>query len=212
MKFLRTILLLLTLLPLTACGLTGGIVSGKVLEEMTGKPISGAIVVVRWKGYVSAIADTQTVCVHVESTATDERGNYKMSGWSKPSTVGPVLDLKPVVDAYKAGYGLPSKPAQKDEDVYLASFKGTSGERLKYLERMARSSGCHAAGESEKNLYPLYEALYFEARNYAVTEDDRKKLQWLREVAAEIAVGLSDQLTHAENEKRTVQFLREHLK
>jgi len=210
MKFLRAILLMIMLLlPLSACGLSGSSVSGNVLEEGTNKPIEDAIVVLRWKGYVSAIVDAHTVCVHVESATTDKRGNYKVSGWSKPSTMGPVFDVKPVVSAYKLGYGLPSNPAQKDEDVYLAPFKGAREERLKYLERIARSGGCHAAGESEKNLYPLYEALYFEAKVNAAKIED---LQWYREVAAAIAVGISDEFTHAENKKRIEQFLRGHLK
>jgi len=209
MKLLRTILLMLTLLPLTACGLSGSSVSGKVLEENTGKPIDGAIVIVRWKGYVSAIVDAQTVCVHVESATTDKRGNYKVSGWSKPSTMGPVFDVKPVVSAYKLGYGLPGNPAQKDEDVCLAPFKGTGGDRLVYLERVARSGGCDSAGESRRNLYSLYEALYYEAKTNAAKEED---LQWYRRVAAKISVGVSDQLTHAENEKRIEQFLQGHLR
>jgi len=172
MKLLRTILLMLTLLPLTACGLSGSSVSGKVLEENTGKPIDGAIVIVRWKGYVSAIVDAQTVCVHVESATTDKRGNYKVSGWSKPSTMGPVLDVKPVVSAYKLGYGLPGNPAQNDEDVYLAPFKGTSGERLKYLPRLVGME-CGDYDDYAKKLIPLYKAVYEEAKSIAITREDK---------------------------------------
>jgi len=170
-RLFLTILSSLLLLPLTACGLSSGSVSGKVLEEGTDKPIDGAIVIVRWKGYVSAIVDAQTVCVHVESATTDKRGNYKVSGWSKPSTMGPVFNVKPVVSAYKVGYGLPGNPAQKDEDVYLAPFKGTSGERLEYLKRIHGAISCGAQDESEKNMLPFLKALHGEAKSY---EDSRK--------------------------------------
>lgn len=208
-RLLLALVSLLLLLPLCACGLSGGSISGKVLEEGTGKPISGAIVVVRWKGYVSAIVDARTVCVHVESATTDEMGNYKVNGWRKSSTIGPVFEVNPVVSAYRAGYGLPSKPAQTDEDVNLASFKGTREDRLGYLERIGRSSGCDSAGMSRRNLYPLYEALYYEAKVNAAEEED---LEWYRRMAAKISVEVSDQFTHEENERRIEQFLREHLR
>lgn len=203
------ILAIFVALPLSACALSGGPVSGRVLEEGTDKPIPGTIVVVRWQGYVSSLVDSQGVCVHVDSMITDEQGRYKFTRWSKPSKVGPVFDLEPAVSAYKIGYGYPQTPSQKDEVTYLAPFKGAREERLEYLERMARSSGCDSAGESRRNLYPLYEALHYEAKVNVAKEDD---LQWYRRMAAKISVGVNDQLTHAENEKRIEQFLREHLK
>jgi hypothetical protein len=164
MNLLRFSFVFLLILPLSACSLSGGAIEGRVLEEGTDKPIEDAIVIVRWKGYVSAIVDTQTVCVHVESATTDKRGNYKVSGWSKPSTMGPAFDVKPVVSAYKVGYGLPSTPAQKDEDVYLASSKGTSGERLEYLKRIYGATDCGAQNGSGKNMLPFLKALYEEAK------------------------------------------------
>jgi len=191
MKLLRTILLMLTLLLLTACGLSGSSVSGKVLEERTDKPIDGAIVIVRWKGYVSAIVDAQTVCVHVESATTDKRGNYKVSGWSKPSTMGPVFNVKPVVSAYKVGYGLPGNPAQKDEDVYLAPFKGTSGERLKYLQNRIGME-CGSRDDYVKKLIPLYRALYEEAKPLTVTREDKNIVKMLHYSVDVLELGSED--------------------
>lgn len=218
MKLLRTILLLITLLPLTACGLSSDPIEGQVLEAGTKKPLAGAIVVVRWEGTYSQIAESKTSCYHVETATTDGEGRYKIPGWWQMPK-GPFFSpgAKDII-AYKAGYaehwpaGYDRTADYKNNVRYLAPFKNTSGERFKYLEQMARASNCLAAGKSEKNLYPLYEALYFEAKNFVATEDDKRKLQWLREVAAEVAVGVSDQFTHAENEKRIEQFLREHLK
>lgn len=202
-----------TVLPLTACALSEGPVEGRVLEEGTGKPIPNAIVIIRWQGYVSSLADTQDVCVHVDTAMTDEQGKYRFPMWSKSSKVGPVFDVKPIVTAYKPDYELSQEYFDKQtyrKNIYpLKLFTGTREQRLEYLERIARSSGCHAAGESEKNLYPLYEALYYEAKANAAKEED---LHWYREAAAAIAVGISDQLTHAENEERIEQFLGEHLK
>lgn len=211
-RLLPALISLLLLLPLTACGLSSGSISGKVLEEGTGKPISGAIVVVRWKGYVSAIVDAQTVCVYVESATTDERGKYRVGGWSKSSTMGPVFDVKPVVSAYKVGYGLPSVPAQKDEEVYLALFKGARGERLKYLMRMLSATSCPSAGSSSKNLYPMYKAMYEEAKLISVTAEDSKAVSILRQEAAAVAVRPDGHVTSEEMERKVNEFLRNNLK
>lgn len=211
-RLLPALISLLLLLPLTACGLSSGSISGRVLEEGTGKPISGAIVVVRWKGYVSAIVDAQTVCVHVENATTDEMGNYKVNGWRKSSTMGPVFDVKPMVSAYKAGHGLPSKPAQNDEDVYLAPFKGTREERLKYLMRMSSATSCPSAGSSSKNLYPMYKAMYEEAKHISVTAEDSRAVGILRQEAAAVAVRPDGHVTSEELERKVNEFLRNNLK
>ncbi|MGH8766817.1 MAG: carboxypeptidase-like regulatory domain-containing protein, partial [Burkholderiales bacterium] len=83
MKLLRCMLMVLNLLPLTACALSGGPVVGQVVEEGTHKPIPGAIVVVRWRGDLPGFADSRTVCYHVASTVTDEAGRYRIPAWSK---------------------------------------------------------------------------------------------------------------------------------
>lgn len=168
MKFLRTILLMLTLLPLTACGLSGSSVSGKVMEEKIDKPIPGAIVVVRWIGHTtsgSMFVEAHDVCYHVETATTDEKGRYQTKGWSQAQHKDYTLKFHHMqVSSYKVGYGLPVSPAQKDEDVYLAPFKGTSGERLEYLKRIHGAISCGAQNESEKNMLPFLKALYDEAK------------------------------------------------
>lgn len=211
-RLLPALISLLLLLPLNACGLSSGSISGKVLEEGTGQPISGAIVIVRWKGYVSAIVDAQTVCVHVESATTDGRGSYKVEGWSKSSTMGPVFDLKPVVSAYKVGYGLPTNPAQNDEDVYMASFKGTNKERLRYLIRMTSATNCPSGGRSSQNLYSMYRAMYEEAKLISVTAEDSKIASALRQEAAEVAVRPDGHVTSEEMDRKVNEFLRNNLK
>ncbi len=177
-KHLRLMLLLPTLLPLSACGLSGGPLSGQVLEEGTHKPVPGAIVVVKWVGSVPAFADSQTVCVHVESTVTDQQGKYELPGWSKPSTVGPVvMNLGPVVTAYKPSYGWLEKPSQKEEIVYLAQFRGTTSERLDFLLRVLGNTSCGSQDESEKNLINVRKALYEEAQNLSRIKEDGRKVE-----------------------------------
>ena len=175
MNLFRLICALLLTLPLSACALSGGSVEGRVLEEGTDKPIAGAIVVVRWQGYVTSLVDSHGVCVHVDSVVSDSEGRYKLSRWSKPSKVGPVFDLEPAVEVYKVGYGRPRTPSQKDEIVHLVPFKGGSRARLEMLWSIGQE--CASAGESEKSWIPLRRALYEEAKGLVQSPDDAKTVR-----------------------------------
>src|SRR5687767_5886900 len=98
-KINTALLLICLMLPLQACGLSGGSIEGKVLEEGTDKPIEGAIVVVRWSGALSAFVESRPVCVHVDTVTTDAQGRYRFSSWRKSWEGGVVTDLMPIVSA-----------------------------------------------------------------------------------------------------------------
>ena len=170
-------LLSFLLVPLTACGLTGGPLEGKVLEAGTNKPIPGAIVVVRWTGSLFAFAESQTKCVHVETATTDAQGHYKIALWVG-TFPGLIQDLRPDVTAYKTGYV--RSPEYFKQQSYrknvelLEVFKGASGERLKQLRQMNSATGCGAAGESKMNQKLFAKALYEEALTIAKTVEEKK--------------------------------------
>ncbi len=175
-----TFALFLLLLPLTACGLSGGPLEGRVLEAGTNKPIPGAIVVARWQGTYSQIVDSQDVCYHVESTTTDAQGRYQIPAWKEKSK-GLMFSAGPwLIDAYKTGYetywpkGYSATEEYKKNIRYLALFKGTREERLKYLQQMNSATGCGAAGESKKNQKLFAKALYEEALTIANTAEEKK--------------------------------------
>jgi len=177
-RILVPLFLVLSVLSLPACALSGGAIEGQVLEEGTNKPVAQAIVTVKWVGSVSKFVDSQSVCVHVETAHTDEQGRYRTPAWSAASTVGPAIlvsRLIPVFTAYKPAY----RQAEKETDfpLYLKPFTGGREERLEYLKKTSRATGCHAAGESEKNLLPLRNALYEEAQQLTETKDDKKVLE-----------------------------------
>ena len=86
-RFFRTMLVIVALFPLSACGLSGSAIKGQVLEAETNKPIPGAIVVVRWHGTWAPPAGTST-CYHVESAMTDAEGRYKTPAWTGPFQAG----------------------------------------------------------------------------------------------------------------------------
>lgn len=194
--FLVTILLL----PLSACGLSGETISVQVVDISTGKPVPNAVVVVRWKGHVSAIVDSQTVCVHVLSAITDEQGNSRFQSWRKPSKIGPVFDLHSVVTVHKAGYQWPN-PYGVVRDQ-LVPFTGTREERLRYLRRVYSGTGCHSAGESEENLSLLLKTLYNEAKGIAKTDADKKIVEDLLTALETVVLG------YEQAEKRHLQRIR----
>ena len=76
------------------------------------------------------------------------------------------------VDAYKPGYGFPSKLSQMKGIEYLAPFKGTREERLDYIRSLSGKE-CGARNDYAKKLIPLYRALYEEAQAIAVTPKEK---------------------------------------
>src|SRR3989344_5230385 len=181
MKYLIQLMLLMPLLlPLTACALSGGASEGQVLEEGTNKPIPEAIVIARWSGHLATFAHGKTVCYHVLSATTDEHGAYRFPAWKKKITENWQKNVDPetvVVTAHKPGYeahrppGYARTAAFKQNVRYLKSFAGGREERLKTIR--TASVSCGSAGESQKNLLPLYRTLYEEARVLAVTKEDK---------------------------------------
>ena len=77
---------------------------GKVLAEGTNKPIAGAIIVARWQGQTSSIADTRTRCYHVETVTTDEQGIYRTTPWNEGLRHGVIHGKVVSIEVYKAGY------------------------------------------------------------------------------------------------------------
>lgn len=162
--------LIVSLTPLTACAtsLSSEPIQGQVLEEGTNKPIPGAIVVVLWKATIGTIGHGRTICYHVETATTDDQGSYRTQAWKKPSPYGDIANRHWVPAAYKSAYE--SVRYGNKSTVHLKPFVGARGGRL----RAIWSSGvqCGSAGESEKNLIPLYRALYDEAKPLAESNED----------------------------------------
>lgn len=184
MKLLRLMFILTTLLPLSACALSGGPVVGQVVEEGTHKPIPGAIVVVRWIGRTTSgswFVEARDVCYHVETAVTDESGQYKTAAWTQEQSKDYTLKYHSLsVNAYKPGYGWPSQPSQTREIVQLAPFKGSVHEQFQYFSSVISNTNCGGSGESGKKLYWLWMALHEEARSLAVTAEQKKRADRLR--------------------------------
>lgn len=185
--FLRPMLATMSVIPLIACAYSGGPVEGTVLEEGVGKPIPDATVVVRWEGTAFSFAHTQSVCIHVESAITDDKGHFRIPAWRASVQPAGVHDLKPLVTVHKPGYeeyrapGYVRTEAFKQNIRYLKPFTGGREERLEYLSRAAVS--CSHVKEIEIKLLPLYKALYEEANSIAVTKEEKiKALHHLKDI------------------------------
>jgi hypothetical protein len=180
---------------LTACASSGPL-AGKVLEEGTNKPIAGAIVVARWQGDAFGLVHSPTVCVHVDTATTDAEGRYRITASFKSTDPIGVRNIKPIISAYKTGYVRSEFLSTKDDVLFLRIGGGGREERLNAI-RVAGVS-CGNAGESRKNLLPLYRALYEEALPLVVTKGDKYFLSNLLNQIEEI------ELPYEEAQKRHI--------
>ncbi len=201
------LVIVITALYLTGClgTLSGGPVRGQVIDASTRRPLAGAIVVVRWEGNISgSFVDSKTVCYHVETTTTNADGNYDIPRWSKTIVEdweGGIFGKDYQINAYKPSYQwAPIQPGARDI-IFLQPFGGTVEERIKSIW----SSGvmCTSAGESKKNLLPLYRGMYEESNRLAVSAEDRKYVNAILNIIDTI------ELPYEEALKREIQRAKE---
>lgn len=143
-------------------------VSGKVIDEETGKPIEGAIVVILWKGQIWAGVDGHSTCYHVETATTNKSGEYLIPKWKKEGHDMPIFEKGEYLIVYKAGYV--SYRSDESGNEYLKPFIGTRSERLEYLLKMSENE-CFS--EKTTSLIPYNKALYDEAKNISVTNEQK---------------------------------------
>ena len=146
--------------------------SGQVVEQATGQPIAGAIVVGLWEEERSAYVHSRIHCIRAESATTDAQGNYTL--------LRPGGDLPNRLYAYKSGYRyveirrilkpIPAIPVRID----LEAFAGTTATRLDDLSQLKGNASCDSAAETGTlpNLLSLRKAIYQEARAMAKSKED----------------------------------------
>lgn len=162
-------------LPALGCAYSGGPVKGRVLDEEMNTPVADAIVVVIWQGTAFSFVESPTVCIHVETATTDKDGRYRIPYWRASTEPSGVRGLEPyVAGVYKVGYQRSTRRMPDDlggGDQFLRPFKGTRVERFKSI----RISGvnCGNAGESNRNLIPLYRTIYEQLNALAETKEEK---------------------------------------
>ena len=218
MKHFRSSLLIFLLtVPLTACGLSGGPVEGQVLEEGTGKPIPGAIVLLRWEGTWSMLVDSQSDCYHAEAAITDAQGRYHVPKWHEWPK-GPVFTPGPMsILTYKKGYERSNeffkKEAYRKNNDILKRTAATREQRLEYLLNLSGEADCYTES-SKQSLLMMQAELSREAKGLAVSAKDRIGILWIRRRAyyswKKTDVSLTDE--EIDSLIQRDKYLREQLK
>jgi hypothetical protein len=180
-----------------SCSLTGGPVSGRVIDVDTGQPIEDANVVVRWEADPPGLY-AHPVCFHVEAAASARDGGYRVPLWLQlPPVI--LLGNDHVAEAYRQGYEsvhVHTEEAKSNPDnIYMKRFHGTDAERFEFISgRVFSGMSCLGAGRSQRNLFPLRRAALSEAKSLIRNEQQQRKLQGMRLIAAEewLAVPTND--------------------
>jgi len=67
-----------------AFSLSGGPLSGVVLDKESKQPMAGVIVVARWRGnWTKIFGESSSACYHVETARTDASGRYQIPSWTR---------------------------------------------------------------------------------------------------------------------------------
>jgi hypothetical protein len=183
------VMLAIAILVLIArlCAITGGPVSGRVIDADTGQPIADAIVIVRWNSQPPGMY-SHPDCFHVETSRSTVDGTYRAPLWIEiPALL--LIGQTHYSDAYRPGYErihVHTKEAEAaPEDVYLKQFRGTDSERFDFISGPVFSGmSCLGGGTSQRSLFPLRKAALHEARNLARTDQQRKEIQGMLRITA----------------------------
>lgn len=205
-------------ISLTACASASGPINGQVLELATKTPIANAHVFLDWAGEVSGWADTQSVCIHAESTVSDQQGRFKTPAWSEETKHGGRMRSSvPTIEPYKPGYVVSYSSdewakAYKKGILLMEPYKGTNQERLQYLLDLSNRVQCF--GTDQKSLFQMRRAIYQEAKSLAVSDQDKHTVQGIRYNAVSIWLQRENSLDPREIDEliRNDDYLREQLK
>ena len=186
--------------------------TSRVLELGTNKPLKDVIVMARWKGN-AGLAGSQSWCYHVESTKTNENGQFTIPGFFEGFDDS-FLRRRFVYLSFYTSDHLKAKnqsigPYYKHNDYYLEKFTGSHKERFKFITTRGRGPSCNGAGESRRNSFVFHKAIYEEAKSLAKTKEEKKTVKWLRDILASSIDANVVSLTGETLEKRVGEILRE---
>jgi hypothetical protein len=217
----RQKLIVLVVFLLSGCASTGGYIKGQVLVAETREPLPEVYVAIIWSGDQPLLpADFRTICMHADSTQTNTDGKFSFMPWAKWDGIVPVSDINYHIVVYKPGY----QEILYEQGFWIAGktgapcllkrFEASKEEQLNYLRLIPRRLSCIARDGSKKNLYPLLEAVYFEAKALSTSTEDKKQLQWFRKVAASAAIASKKNSFHmsgGEYDSLINEYLKDHL-
>jgi hypothetical protein len=177
---------------LTSCALSGDVITGKVLDQDTGKPVPNAMVYVAWHGVQGGLFNSTSFCYHFGLSVSDSNGNFSVPAWRNESMgifqsffisnrqgfVGVYATgykpeyVAPVLDGWFGGYSYKISPeTRKSTEKFLAIFN-VGESRCALFDK-----------ESAKNISMLLQATYKDAQKIATTAEDERLLGvWLSKI------------------------------
>jgi len=157
---------------------------GQVVDKKSGKPISGAVVVVLWEGVAGNIPESSSQCAHVESAMTDANGQYHIENWLG-TWYGSYLLMSQKVKyfvAYKAGYQTPTNTVWTEADIYIDSYTGSKDEWFHdFRNGIVACFGQSSKGRSK--LYLLFSTIASDAEILADTPSQKDAALRIRRLA-----------------------------
>jgi hypothetical protein len=168
-------------LALNACALSGGPISGQVVDETTGKPVADAIVVVHWHGsWTKIFGESSSGCYHAETARTDANGMFRIDQWTRAWRSSDLRFTPNGMDwlAYKPGYWRGKSGVARPDTLFIAPLNQT---KQAYFETVLSSPSwdCIGGGASGKNQYRLFRAMSKEAEAMAETSSQRETARFL---------------------------------
>lgn len=144
-------------------------VSGVVVEAGTGRPLPGAVVLVRWFRIQADLVHSREVCYHLETAVADGEGKFSTPRWrgnwgfTDPSDIANGMRIQ----GFKPGYLFGPGAGWSKGKLSLVLFGGTPQEYATRIEELRRLQGdCMGAGDSAANLGPFAAAVAAEAKAY----------------------------------------------
>lgn len=189
-KWVRLVFLSLLSISLASCAI--GLPrhwpekTSRVLDVHTKKPIKDVYLIVKWKGYGGWVG-VRTICYHVESAKTNKKGEFIIPEFSESFTNGSLTSRHVSIYLYAPNYiesEYKKKSYYKHNDYLVEKFIGNRKERFSYIGNMARRLSCNDSSKSSRNAYVIYKAIYEEAKLLAITKEEKKKVKWLKFIAA----------------------------
>lgn len=144
--------------------------TGRVVDEPTGKPVSGAYVIRYWNAFGMTLSGGRPSCIALRVDRTDESGNYFIT----PAWAGVAIRRDPLLQAmrngimvYAEGRSLSRMETGWPETIFVKAAPMSGEARLDELYRYFNLNGCGSDRELRRKVLGLYKAVSEEAASVA---------------------------------------------
>ena len=172
---------------------------GTIVDQATGRPLEGVVVVASFYGNAFNPVQPHTLCYHVDVAVSDAQGRFNIDRWSGDFRPW-ITNRRRGLSLFKAGYR--TSPAWKPDTspVLMLKFEGTVEERFRgKLFLPIAGSDCDGAGNK---LLPLAQAMLEEASQLGVTTEQRMVASLLLFEVESITLGHEVALKNAQERGR----------